>query len=131
MKRPLAVSFAVVVLIGGLGALPSSAFNIQSRTEQICECVCTRWSCEHGADFVTVSTTCPTGAVVTGGGYRWQTEPNLQKVQDSFPDAGGGAWTAIVKAPHESPCSEKKCGNLTVYAICAEAPPTQRNGGKE
>jgi hypothetical protein len=66
MKRALAVLFPVV-LIGVLGAVPTSAFDIQSRTEQICECLCTRSICEYGADLIPISTTCPTGTVVAGG----------------------------------------------------------------
>jgi hypothetical protein len=123
MRGALAACF--VVLIGVLGAVPASAFDTQSRTEMVCECRCTRSNCEYGADFIPVSTACPSGSVVTGGGYRWQTQAGLQKVQDSFPDAGGAAWTAIVKAPHEIPCNQKDCGKLTVYAVCApgERPP--------
>jgi hypothetical protein len=121
LRAVMGRSFALLcaVLIGVLNAVPASAFNIQTSTQNICECLCTRRSCMFGAEVIPVSAACPSGTFVTGGGYRWETEPNLSKVQDSFPDAAGGAWTAIAKSPYESPCNERHCRNLTVYAVCA------------
>jgi hypothetical protein len=92
--------------------------DIQSTTQNICECLCARTRCTYGAEFIPVSAACPSGTFVTGGGFRWQAEPNLARVQDSFPDAAGGAWTAIAKSPDESPCNKRQCENLTVHAVC-------------
>jgi hypothetical protein len=117
MGRAFVLSCAVLVVL--LSAVSASAFNIQTSTQNICECLCTRVNCMFGAEVIPVSAACPSGTFVTGGGYRWETEPNLSKVQDSFPDAAGSAWTAIVKSPYESPCNERHCRNLTVYALCA------------
>jgi hypothetical protein len=117
MGRTFALPYAV--LVGVLSAIPAFAFNIQSSTQNICECLCTRPNCMYGALIIPVSATCTSGTFVTGGGYRWEKEPNLSRAQDSFPEAAGGAWTVIVKSPYESPCNERHCRNLTVYAVCS------------
>jgi hypothetical protein len=120
MGHTLARIFTAV-LVGVLSAVRASAFDVQSTTQNICECLCARPNCTYGAEFIPVSAACPSGTFVTGGGFRWQAEPNLARVQDSFPDAAGGAWTAIAKAPDESPCNKRHCKNLTVYAVCEPA----------
>ena len=114
-----AFALPCAVLVGVLSAVPASASNIQSSTQNICECLCTRPNCMYGAEFIPVSATCPNGTFVTGGSYRREKEPNLSRIQDSFPDLAGGRWTGIAKSPYESPCNQRDCGNLTVYAVCA------------
>src|SRR5262249_49584975 len=116
-----AISFALIFHMVSMA--PVSAINVQTQTQKICECRCTRLQeCTYSADFIPVSATCPDGTLLTGGGYRWKPEPDLARVADSFPKSevlGTAAWTVIAKAPHENPCNQRDCSDLTVYAICA------------
>jgi hypothetical protein len=48
MAHALARTFTAV-LVGVLSAVPASAFDIQSTTQNICECLCARPKCTYGA----------------------------------------------------------------------------------
>jgi hypothetical protein len=124
MNNIFAASFALIFQMVGMA--PASVVSVQTQTQKVCECRCTRLQdCSYSADFIPVSAACPDGTLLTGGGYRWKPEPDLARVADSFPRSqvlGTAAWTVIAKAPHENPCNQRDCSDLTVYAICASPP---------
>jgi hypothetical protein len=57
---------------------------------------------------------CDGGQIVAGGGVKVE-DPGTTSVIDSYPDAGGRAWSARVDNNDTSP------HNFTVYAICIAA----------
>jgi hypothetical protein len=58
---------------------------------------------------------CDTGQVVTGGGVRVE-DPDNTAVVDSYPDAGGRAWTA-----HVDNSDTTAAHGFSVFAICVAA----------
>jgi hypothetical protein len=51
MRHALARTFTAV-LVGVLCAVSASAFDIQSTTQNICECLCARTRSTYGAEFI-------------------------------------------------------------------------------
>jgi hypothetical protein len=58
---------------------------------------------------------CDTGQVVTGGGARVD-DPDMTAIVDSYPDAGGRAWTA-----HVDNADTAAAHGFSVFAICVAA----------
>jgi hypothetical protein len=67
----------------------------------------------HAIGSATAS--CDTGQVVTGGGVRVD-DPEMTSVVDSYPDAGGRAWTARVDNSDTAAAH-----GFSVFAICVAA----------